>query len=236
MVNPNRFYTYAYLREDRTPYYVGKGKGDRAYRKRKSGIKPPKDKSRIILLKQNLTEQEAFKHEIYMIAVFGRKDLGTGILHNKTNGGEGTSGLIPWNRGKTGFTPWNKGKECDEDHKRNISIGRKGIPSHRPGYSPSKETREKIANANMGRKHTEETCNKMSKTKMGHYVSPETTAKIVKKLCKGPYKLLHTSGEEIIVDNLSQFCRENNLHRERMMDRIKGKVLNPYKGWTGQVL
>ena len=35
-----------------------------------------KDKSRIIFLKQNLTEEEAFKHEIYMIAVFGRKDLG----------------------------------------------------------------------------------------------------------------------------------------------------------------
>mgnify|MGYP002633299236 CR=1 FL=1 len=223
-----KYYTYAYLREDRTPYYIGKGQGNRAYVKRygKGRARRPKNLNNIILLKQNLTEEEAFKHEIYMIAVFGRKDLGTGILHNRTDGGEGPSGHIPWN----------KGKGCDEDHKRNISIGRKGIPSHRPGYSPSKETREKIANAKVGRKHTEETCNKMSKTRMGHYVSPETTAKIAKKLCKGPYKLLHTSGEEIIVDNFSQFCRENNLHRDRMMDRIKGKVLNPYKGWTGQVL
>ena len=223
-----KYYTYAYLREDRTPYYIGKGQGNRAYVKRygKGRARRPKNLNNIILLKQNLTEEEAFKHEIYMIAVFGRKDLGTGILHNRTDGGEGPSGHIPWN----------KGKECDEDHKRNISIGRKGIPSHRPGYSPSKETREKIANAKVGRKHTEETCNKMSKTRMGHYVSPETTAKIAKKLCKGPYKLLHTSGEEIIVDNFSQFCRENNLHYDRMMDRIKGKVLNPYKGWTGQVL
>ena len=85
------YYTYAYLREDRTPYYIGKGKGDRAYKKERREFKPPKDKSRIIFLKQNLTEEEAFKHEIYMIAVFGRKDLGTGILRNRTDGGEGVS-------------------------------------------------------------------------------------------------------------------------------------------------
>jgi len=83
-----KYYTYAYLREDRTPYYIGKGCGNRAYRRTKKCIKPPKDKSRIIFLKQNLTEEEAFKHEIYMIAVFGRKDLKTGILHNKTSGGD----------------------------------------------------------------------------------------------------------------------------------------------------
>jgi len=87
----NDFYTYAYLREDRTPYYIGKGTGKRIYSTVKR-VNLPKDKSRIIYLKQNLTEEEAFKHEIYMIAVFGRKDLETGILHNKTNGGEGSSG------------------------------------------------------------------------------------------------------------------------------------------------
>jgi hypothetical protein len=84
------YYTYAYLREDRTPYYIGKGKGNRVYKKNRI-TKPPKDKSRIIFLKQNLTEEEAFKHEMYMIAVFGRIDLGTGILRNLTDGGEGGS-------------------------------------------------------------------------------------------------------------------------------------------------
>jgi hypothetical protein len=84
------YYTYAYLREDRTPYYIGKGKGDRIYSSRKR-VRPPKDKSRIIFLKQNLSEEEAFRHEIYMIAVLGRKDLGSGILYNRTDGGEGGS-------------------------------------------------------------------------------------------------------------------------------------------------
>jgi hypothetical protein len=84
------YYTYAYLREDRTPYYIGKGRGRRIHSTKRI-VKPPKDKSKIIFLKQNLTEEEAFKHEIYMIAVFGRKDNGTGILRNLTDGGEGAS-------------------------------------------------------------------------------------------------------------------------------------------------
>ena len=94
MVNPIRFYTYAYLRVDRTPYYIGKGKGRRLYEKHQKGISVPKDKSRIIYLKQNLTEEEAFKQEKYMIAVFGRKDLGAGILRNRSYGGEGPSGAV----------------------------------------------------------------------------------------------------------------------------------------------
>ena len=90
----NKFYTYAWLREDGTPFYIGKGTGKRAF---KGGTdrnlkKPPRD--RILILKKNLTEEEAFKHEIYMIALFGRKDKGTGILYNFTDGGPGMSGIV----------------------------------------------------------------------------------------------------------------------------------------------
>jgi hypothetical protein len=134
MVNPNRFYTYAYLREDRTPYYIGKGSENRIYKRSKKCIKPPKDKSRIIYLKQNLTEEEAFKHEKYMITVLGRIDLGTGILHNRTDGGDGLSGII-----------------ISEETKRKMSEMRKGKVPPNKGIPHTNETKEKISIANTGK-------------------------------------------------------------------------------------
>ena len=158
------YYTYAYLREDKTPYYIGKGKGSRIYRKTRR-IKPPKDKSRIIFLKQNLTEEEAFKHEIYMIAVFCRIDLGTCILHNMTNGGEGGSGrvlseetrrkLSDANRGKN--HP-NYGKTTSLETKAKMSASKKNM---------SDETRAKYSAANAGENHPF----------YGKTHSPETRAK-----------------------------------------------------------
>ena len=76
-----------------TPYYVGKGKNNRAFDKH-DNIGIPKDRSKIILVEQNLTELQAFILERYYIRWFGRKDNGTGILRNKTEGGEGSSGHI----------------------------------------------------------------------------------------------------------------------------------------------
>ena len=140
MVNPNRFYTYAYLREDRTPYYIGKGKENRVYKIHQKGISVPKDESRIIFLKQNLTEEDAFKHEIYMIAVLGRKDLGTGILRNRSDGGEGPSGAVKSEEYKKkksesmrGENNHNYGKSFSKEHKKKLSIAKKGENNHNYG-------------------------------------------------------------------------------------------------------
>ncbi len=81
------FYTYLWLRENGTPYYVGKGIGRRAYRK---GC-PLRDR---ILIQEHPSEQDAIVSEIFMIAYYGRLDLATGCLRNRTDGGEGLQGLI----------------------------------------------------------------------------------------------------------------------------------------------
>jgi hypothetical protein len=167
MVNPIRFYTYAYLRVDRTPYYIGKGKGRRLYEKHQKGISVPKDKSRIIYLKQNLTEEEAFKHEKYMIVVFGRKDLGTGILHNKTDGGDGASGYVFSEETKRKLSEAKKGKKHSEETRRKQSERMKGENNLNYGKSPYEETRRKRSEANKGKKHSEETRRKQSEAKKG---------------------------------------------------------------------
>jgi len=93
MNKENEFYVYMYLRKNGTPYYVGKGKGDRAFRTNRR-IRPPKDKSKIVFHTKDLSEDKAFALEVKLIAKYGRIDNGTGILRNLTDGGEGSSGLI----------------------------------------------------------------------------------------------------------------------------------------------
>jgi hypothetical protein len=201
------YYTYAYLREDKTPYYIGKGKGNRIFNKDKGDIRPPKDKSRIIFLKKNLTEAEAFRHEIYMITVFGRKDLETGILRNRTDGGEGASGLVmseetrkTLSELKVGEKNPNYGKEMSEEQKQKISEKRKGTKlseEHKDkirqkmmgntwnvGKKLSDETKRKVGEAQKGNqymkgmKFSEETKQKMSEAHKGKTPTEETRKKL----------------------------------------------------------
>lgn len=128
------YYVYAYLRKsNNTPYYIGKGKGRRAF-ERHIGVTKPNDRSKIVFLEINLTEIGAFAIERRMISWYGRKDKRNGILRNQTDGGEGVSGYtnpparrLSISKANTGEGNGMYGKTHTEDAKKRISIGHIGI-------------------------------------------------------------------------------------------------------------
>lgn len=95
------YYVYFYLREHDsdnaaagTPYYVGVGKGKRIDRKAKGEVSLPPNKTLRIKVQENLIAHDALELEKMYIKQFGRIDIGTGILRNKTDGGDGTHGRV----------------------------------------------------------------------------------------------------------------------------------------------
>lgn len=197
----NIYYTYAYLREDGTPYYIGKGQGDRAYRKRYRGINPPNNRTRILILKKNLIEEEAFKHEKYMIAIFGRKDLGTGILHNKTNGGDGISGYI-----------------YSEETKEKLSEKRRGSGNPFYGKSHTEKSKEKIRKKHLGaKKHNKKSKLKISKSKIGENNS-------ISKW----WKITFNNGKQIVVCGLTNWTKENG-YDESAINKVQKGVYKKHK-------
>ncbi len=112
----NGYYIYAYIRTRDSkngpigsPYYIGKGKKYRAWERHICG--KPDDPRFILILEQNLTEIGAFALERRYIKWYGRLDNKTGILHNRTDGGEGAVNRINGPTGRKGECWWNNGSK-----------------------------------------------------------------------------------------------------------------------------
>jgi hypothetical protein len=137
------FYTYQYQRSDGTVYYVGKGNGDRALSKQRNAGVPVKAR---ILIQHCASEDEAYEMEKWWISFWGRKDNGTGILRNLTDGGVGygtgakrsKETLQKMREAKLGnkySTGWVKGKPrgpMSETHRQKISGARIGQTGNNP--------------------------------------------------------------------------------------------------------
>lgn len=158
------YYTYCYLTEDRKPYYVGKGSGDRAYDPNHSVSLPPRD--RILILKDKLTEEDAFKHEVYMIDILGRKSQG-GILENIHRGGKQPPVFVAHSeQTKTKM----RQRRHSEETKRKIGIKSKA--------KMTEQEKQKLSDLWKGRPLEEETKRKISQSMKGKPKSEETKRKM----------------------------------------------------------
>lgn len=160
-------------------FYIGIGlKKERAYqiRSRNEYWKNIVNKTdyNVEILFDNIDYEDAKELEIFLIKIYGRKDLGLGLLCNNTDGGDGNTNMsdetrkkiskslkgrkIPKNviekRSNTQKKIWNS-KDFEEKRKiqsdrakanhLNGKISRKGIESKKRGIPLSNETKEKVS-------------------------------------------------------------------------------------------
>ena len=133
------FYVYQYLREDGSPFYIGKGSNDRINESHDPWVKIPKKELRQFI-KTGLTEKEAFDLEIELIKTYGRKMDG-GILENKRlSRCVAQAGWKQSEQAKEKISLGNRGKVRTEEQKLKLRTPK------------TKEHAEKIRLANLGRK------------------------------------------------------------------------------------
>ena len=246
-------YVYRHIRLDTNkPFYIGIG-SDELYERANSNKSRNKHwthvvnkvQYRIEIILDDLTWEEACKKEQEFILLYGRKDLGTGILVNMTNGGEGLTnpgeelrqhmsnlkkGRPAWNKGLSGFIH-------SEETKRKLAL----LSS---GKSPSEETRKKLREKRVGKKpalgmkHTDEAKKKISdKTKgennpfYGKTHNENTKSKLSSRHDK-LLRFISPTGEVVEeFTTIRNFCKKYNLCRVGLMRLMKGKN-KTCKGWT----
>ena len=172
MTDDRRFYVYAFFRKDGTPYYIGKGQGRRVHEiAGRASRLPPKNRRKILV--NGLTEPEAFEYEIALIHCLGRKDLGTGCLRNKSDGGEGPSG---WKQNPETIAKRSqslKGQTRTPEQRERFSVAQRSR-----NYAATPETREKLRTAHLGKPKSPEHRAKIAAARTGKKLSPEHRAKL----------------------------------------------------------
>ena len=221
---PNDFYVYMYLTLDGVPFYIGKGKDNRASnisghlstnhrnsllknKIRKVGV----DNIKIHFLHINLAEEAAFRWEKYWIKYIGRRDLKEGSLCNLTEGGDGSSG-----------------RKCSEETRKKISnaqlIYQKTHLNPFAGKTYSSDALCKMRETVLGRSpwnkgipRSEETRRKISKTSRGQFVGKNNPM----------YGKIHTEGTKQKISRANKGRKFSDETKQKMSKAQKGRAHSP---------
>ena len=131
------------------------------------------------IIHNDVSWEEACEIEKSLIKNYGRKDLGTGNLINKTNGGKGNYGTIVSIKTRQKMSKARKGEKnpmfgklVSDETRLKISEANKGENHHMFGKKHSDEFKQKISeslkgekNHMFGKNRSDETRQKMSKAK-----------------------------------------------------------------------
>lgn len=217
---------YRHIRLDKNePFYIGIGeKKNRAHTKHGRNefwnkiIK--KTNYRIDILFDDLTWEEAQEKEKEFISIYGRRDLGTGILVNLTDGGENPPKMFghKFNLGRKQSTTTRK-KRSESMMGRTFSeetIKLKSDIAKKNGQKPSFK----------GFNHSEETKKIMSEKKKDIIFSEETR----KKLSDAKKGKTANNAKSIIINDISyksvtDAAKELGLLRRKITERIKSNDL-----------
>jgi hypothetical protein len=186
---------YKHIRKDTNEiFYIGIGNNlRRAYTKKSRNCywkNIAQNGFMVEIIYENLTWEEACDVEKNLIKLYGRKDLGTGILVNMTDGGDGLSNISDELRNR--FKDIAKNRNYSDETKKKMSIiqsrpynekypnsdevieiRRKKMVEFNKSYVPSKETNEKISKTLTGRIMSQETKLKMQENALKRWGKDE---------------------------------------------------------------
>lgn len=221
-------YVYIYYDPRKTPIepiYIGKGIDDRMYHHINKKCHNPILERKLTKIKElglepiiekiqdELSDEDALKIEVELIAKYGRIDLKTGTLCNLTEGGEGSSGRIVSDETKQLWSEQRKGKKqteaqyeanCNrtisEETKEKQRKANKGHSRHTP------EQLKILKEFNTGRKASQETIDKMSKQRKGKQTQSNNPAAIKVNIFNSTGDLIYSCH-----GNFEVVCKENGL-------------------------
>ncbi|QWY83214.1 Seg-like homing endonuclease protein [Rhizobium phage RHph_X2_25] len=168
--NEFRFYVYAWLYPDGSPFYVGKGSGRRDKQPKRTNvifkhivakIRREGGEPSVVRWQEGLREDDAHRLEMAYIRLFGRRNIGTGVLSNLSDGGEGRSGAI-----------------VGVEARAKLSESKRGSLNPNFGKPLSEETKAKLSESKRGKTHTDEARAKIGDAFRGKALSAEHREKI----------------------------------------------------------